>query len=75
MPPACELPEGHDPDSFVKAAGGDAYRERLAEAPDAVEWLIRRAARENDITSVGIVADPEYLVQGRGKDLAKIYQE
>jgi DNA primase len=46
-----ELPEGHDPDSFVKAAGGDAYRERLAEAPDAVEWLIRRAARENDITT------------------------
>jgi DNA primase len=43
-----ELPEGHDPDSFVKAAGGDAYRERLLQAPDAVEWLIRRAAREND---------------------------
>lgn len=30
---------------------------------------------EDDITSVGIVADPEYLVQGRGQDLAKIYQE
>ncbi len=30
---------------------------------------------ENDITSVGIVADPEYLVQGRGQDLAKIYHE
>ncbi len=30
---------------------------------------------ENDITSVGIVADPEYLVQGRGQDLAKILQE
>ncbi len=30
---------------------------------------------ENDITSVGIVADPEYLVKGRGQDLAKIYQE
>jgi flavin-dependent dehydrogenase len=30
---------------------------------------------ENDVTSVGIVADPEYLVQGRGQDLAKIYQE
>jgi flavin-dependent dehydrogenase len=30
---------------------------------------------ENDITSVGIVADPEYLVQGRGQDLAKIYNE
>jgi len=43
-----ELPEGHDPDSYVKAAGGQAYRERLAEAPDAVEWLIRRAAKEHD---------------------------
>ncbi|HEX5889832.1 MAG TPA: NAD(P)/FAD-dependent oxidoreductase [Pyrinomonadaceae bacterium] len=30
---------------------------------------------EDDITSVGIVADPEYLVQGRGQDLAQIYQE
>jgi flavin-dependent dehydrogenase len=30
---------------------------------------------ENDITSVGIVADPDYLVKNRGKDLAKIFQE
>lgn len=30
---------------------------------------------ENDITSVGIVADPEYLVKGRGQDLAKIFHE
>ena len=30
---------------------------------------------ENDITSVGVVADPEYLVQGRGQDLAKIFYE
>jgi flavin-dependent dehydrogenase len=30
---------------------------------------------ENDITSVGIVANPEYLLKGRGQDLAKIYQE
>ncbi len=30
---------------------------------------------ENDITSVGVVADPEYLVQGRGQDLAKIFDE
>ncbi len=48
-----ELPEGHDPDSFVKAAGGDAYRERLDQAPDAVEWLIRRAAREHDVNTPG----------------------
>ena len=30
---------------------------------------------ENDITSVGIVADPGYLLKDRGQDLAKIYHE
>ncbi len=30
---------------------------------------------ENDITSVGVVAEPEYLVKGRGQDLAKIFYE
>lgn len=30
---------------------------------------------ENDITSVGVVADPDYLVKDRGKDLAKIFHE
>ena len=30
---------------------------------------------ENDITSVGIVANPEYLLKGRGQDLAKILHE
>jgi flavin-dependent dehydrogenase len=30
---------------------------------------------ENDITSVGIVADPNYLLRGRGQDLGKILQE
>ena len=30
---------------------------------------------EDGVTSVGIVADPEYLLKGRGQDLAKIFQE
>jgi flavin-dependent dehydrogenase len=30
---------------------------------------------EDDITSVGIVANPDYLLKGRGQDLAKIYNE
>ena len=30
---------------------------------------------ENDVTSVGIVADPDYLLKGRGQDLAKILNE
>jgi DNA primase len=43
-----ELPAGHDPDSFLKAEGGDAYRRRLELAPPYMEWLIRQAAAEND---------------------------
>src|SRR5829696_1838449 len=30
---------------------------------------------KDDITSIGIVANPEYLLKGRGQDLAKIFQE
>jgi flavin-dependent dehydrogenase len=30
---------------------------------------------ENDITSVGIVANPDYLLKDRGQDLAKIFHE
>jgi DNA primase len=46
-----ELPEGHDPDSFLKAEGAEAYRRCVAEAPEAVEWLMRQAERENDTAS------------------------
>jgi DNA primase len=46
-----ELPAGDDPDTFLKAQGGDAYRQRLSDAPPAMEWLIKRAAAENDTKS------------------------
>jgi len=46
-----ELPEGHDPDSYLKGAGAPAYRQRLQDAPVYMEWLIRRAAGEHDIGS------------------------
>jgi DNA primase len=46
-----ELPEGHDPDSFLKAEGGDAYRRRVEEAPEAFEWLMRQAERAHDLGS------------------------
>jgi len=48
-----ELPEGHDPDSFLKAEGAEAYRARLDQAPAWMDWLIRRAAAENDIGTPG----------------------
>jgi DNA primase len=44
-----ELPEGHDPDTYLKAEGAKAYRDRLEEAPEPVEWLVRRALLENDM--------------------------
>jgi len=46
-----ELPAGEDPDTYLRSAGADAYRERLSEAPDAIEWLIRRGALEHDLSS------------------------
>jgi DNA primase len=42
------LPDGHDPDTFLREAGADVYRERLDTAPAYMEWLIERAASEND---------------------------
>ncbi len=46
-----ELPEGHDPDTYLKAEGADAYRKRLDDAPEAVEWLMRRAETAGDLSS------------------------
>ncbi|HEX9189943.1 MAG TPA: DNA primase, partial [Vicinamibacteria bacterium] len=46
-----ELPEGHDPDTYLRAEGPEAYGKRLDEAPEAVEWLIRRAESAADLQS------------------------
>jgi len=46
-----ELPEGHDPDTYLKAEGAEAYRKRLDEAPEAVEWLMRRAVTRHPLQS------------------------
>jgi DNA primase len=46
-----ELPEGHDPDTYLKAEGEGAYRKRLDEAPEAVEWLMRRALASHPVTT------------------------
>jgi DNA primase len=46
-----QLPQGHDPDTYLKEFGADAYRARIAEAPSFVQWLIERSAQENDTTT------------------------
>jgi DNA primase len=42
-----ELPEGHDPDTFLKASGREAYLERLLGAREGMEWLVGRALAEH----------------------------
>jgi geranylgeranyl reductase family protein len=52
--------------------GGATLVLRTAPGSGGWFWYI---PLEDDITSVGIVADPDYLLKDRGKDLAKIFQE
>jgi DNA primase len=44
-----ELPAGEDPDSYLKSAGPEAYRQCLAGAPVYMQWLVRRAAGEHEV--------------------------
>ncbi len=42
------LPEGHDPDSFLKKHGRDALLTILADAPGFLDFLLGRLARQHD---------------------------
>ncbi len=44
------LPEGSDPDTFVRKAGGKAYAERLTGSQPYLEFLLDRAARAHDVS-------------------------
>jgi DNA primase len=58
-----ELPQGHDPDTYLKEAGAEAYRSRLDEAAPFVEWAIRRAAaRQETATPPGQAAFAKELL-------------
>jgi DNA primase len=41
------LPEGEDPDAFVRREGASKYRDRLRDAPGFLDDLIREAARKH----------------------------
>lgn len=45
------LPEGEDPDSFVKAQGAEAFMEKLKSAQDSTSFLIDKAVSEHDCDS------------------------
>jgi DNA primase len=51
------LPQGLDPDAFLRKQGAAAYRERLASAPTYLDYLTDRAAAKHDMrTPEGKVA-------------------
>jgi DNA primase len=44
------LPDGKDPDRFVREEGAERYRDRVDKAPTYVEYLARNAAQRVDLT-------------------------
>jgi DNA primase len=45
------LPQGEDPDSFIRKHGGDAYRERLENSSFFIDYLIDRASRRHKVST------------------------
>lgn len=44
-----ELPTGQDPDDFIRENGPAAYGQRLRQAPDYLEFLVRRQVAARDL--------------------------
>ena len=47
-----ELPEGLDPDAYLRRHGTEAYRRQLDLAPSYLDYLTERAAQEHDLSKV-----------------------
>lgn len=45
------VPSPHDPDSFIREHGGEAFRELIRKAPGYYDFLLDRLCAENDTTS------------------------
>ena len=57
------LEPGSDPDSFIRQEGGAAYREKLKESLDYVEYILRRANTTYDLaTREGKVAALNFVL-------------
>lgn len=46
------LPEGHDPDSLVRAEGADAFKTRLQNAIDASQYLFNHLKADVDLATI-----------------------
>lgn len=47
-----DLPAGEDPDDAIREHGADAYRKLVEEAPQYLEFLIRRETRRRDLNRI-----------------------
>ena len=45
------VPAPHDPDSFIKANGGDAFKQLIDAAPGFFDYYLNRLCAQNDATS------------------------
>jgi len=45
------VPSPHDPDSFIKANSGEAFRQLIASAEGFFDYYLNRLCRENDIST------------------------
>jgi len=49
---AVDLPSGVDPDDYIRQKGAKAYGQLLHDAPEYLEFLIRREARSRDLNRI-----------------------
>lgn len=62
------VPAPHDPDSFIKERGGDAFRQLIEHAPGFFDYFLERLCRTNDLrTDRGRTA----VVRGLGEAVMK----
>lgn len=47
-----ELPDGKDPDDFIRDEGADGYGKQLREAPEYIEYLVRQQAVGHDLNTI-----------------------
>jgi len=50
------LPEGHDPDSFIRAEGAEAFRALLNDAPDFFDYAVDKAIGVGALTKPNVLA-------------------
>ncbi len=57
------LPDQHDPDSFIRAYGGEDFKELLTNAVPAIEYIVDSLCRGLDLTTIGDCARLAFMAK------------